>query len=82
MFHRVLNMPLSSMGFALTWRVNYFQIFIFDLCGENVSMAMFLESHLDFNDFDAFTYKHVSYVKKDALFTKIDFIMFRKLRPM
>ena len=82
MFHRVLNMPLSSMGFALTRRVNYFQIFIFDLCGENVSMAMFLESHLDFNDFDAFTYKHVSYVKKNALFTKIDFIMFRKLRPM
>ena len=29
----------------------------------NVSMAMFLESCLSFNDSEAFPYKHVTYVK-------------------
>ena len=81
MFDSVLNMPLSSTHFALTLRINFFLIFIFGTCKANVSMAMFLESCLNVNDAKAFSYKQVTYTKKNAVFTKIDFLMFRIIRP-
>ena len=56
-------MPLSSMHFALTRRINYFPKFIFGTCGENVSMAMFLESYINFNNSEAVSDKHNTYKK-------------------
>ena len=44
-------------------------------------MAMFLEICLIFNDSEAVSYKYVTYLKKYALFTKINFFMLRKIRP-
>ena len=32
-------------------------------------------------DSEAFSYKHVTYTKKRALFKKIDFLTFPKIRP-
>ena len=46
-----------------------------------MSMTKFVESCLNVNDSEAFSYNHFTYTKKRALFTKIDFLMFRKTRP-
>ena len=43
-------------------------------------MAMFLESSFSFNDSEAVPKHDVTYIKKRALFTKINFLMFRKIR--
>ena len=44
-------------------------------------MAIFIESFLNVNDSEAFSYTHVTYIKKNAVFTKVDFLMFQKIRP-
>ena len=68
-----MNIPLSSMHFALTRKRNYFPILIFGTFGANASMVIILESCLNFNDSaEAFSYKQVTYTKKRSLFTKID----------
>ena len=80
MFDSVLNMPLISMHFVLTRRINSFPVFIFGTSGANVSIAMFLESHLSFNDSEAVSYKHVTYIKKTCIIHEKNFPMFRKIR--
>ena len=42
MFDSLLNMPVSSMHFALTCRTNYFLKLIFGTRGANICMGMFL----------------------------------------
>ena len=73
-------MPLSSTVFTLNQKIKYFPIFIFCTYGANVSMAMFLESRFTLNNSEAFSYKHVTYIKERALFTKINFFMWQKIR--
>ena len=43
-------------------------------------MAMFLQSRLNFNDSEAFSYKHVTCITKRALFTKKGLLLFLKIR--
>ena len=42
---------------------------------------MFLESFLNFNDSEAVSYKHVTYIKKGVLFIKINLLMSQKVGP-
>ena len=57
-FDSVLNTPLNSMNFVLTWRINCFLIFMFYTDGVNVSMTMLLTSLSIFNDSEAVSNKH------------------------
>ena len=57
-FDSVLNTPLNSMNFVLTWRINFFLIFMFYTDGVNVSMTMLLTSFPIFNDSEAVSNKH------------------------
>ena len=72
-------MPLSSKHFAQTQRINYFPIFIFCTYGPNVSMVMFLESCFTFNDSEAFSYKHVTYIKSMHYSQKLISLCYEKL---
>ena len=40
---------------------------------------MFLETQVNFNDSEAASYKYVTYLKRCVLFTKINFLMLRKI---
>ena len=42
-------------------------------------MVIFSGSRLNYSNFEAVSYKHVTYIKKRALFTKINLLMFQKI---
>ena len=79
MFDSVLN-TLLSMHFAQTQKKQLFSN-IFGTCGANVNMVIFLESFINLNGSEAASYKHVNYIKKGVLFTKINFLLSQRSRP-
>ena len=44
-------------------------------------MVIFLESFINLKGSEAASYKHVNYIKKGVLFTKINFLLSQRSRP-
>ena len=68
------------MDFVLTVKINYFPTILFFSYGANLNIVMLVESFLILT-IPRLLLINTFLIKKRVLFTKSNFLMFRKIRP-